>query len=93
MKKKILLTLLVGILAVGTTGCASWERSKKNWSSELGNGLERTIKVYSATGELIETYEGKFDVKYKDGRVLFDDENGERHVIYFENGTVLADEK
>lgn len=89
--------ILTGILLIGccfmSTGCASWERKKKNWSSELGNGLDRIVRVYSATGELIETYEGKFDIDYDSNRVLFDDENGNRHCVYFENGTVLVDEK
>jgi hypothetical protein len=45
------------------------------------------------TGNLLKTYEGKFDIDYDDNRIIFDDETGKRHVIYYPTGTVIVDEK
>ncbi len=93
MKKKILIAgLTIAILCATLAGCASFEREVKNLESELNNGLNREVIVYSATGEEISRFEGKFDIQYENGRVLFDDENGKRHCIYFENGTVVVNE-
>lgn len=93
MKKKILIAgLTIAILCATLAGCASVERGIKSLESEFNNGLNREIIVYSATGEEISRFKGKFDIEYQDGRVLFDDENGKRHCIYFENGTVIVNE-
>ena len=43
-------------------------------------------------GDVLAHYKGKFDVEYSDERILFDDENGQRHIIYFKSGTVVVDE-
>lgn len=94
MKKKFILLVTIGLFSVTLGGCASFTRSLKNAQSEWSGGLNRIIKVYSATGELIETYEGKFDINYEDDRLLFDDANtGERHCIYYSTGIVTVDEK
>lgn len=94
MKNKIVASLLLVILSLGLVGCSeSWDREVKNFESDFGGGLNRTVKVYSATGELITTYTGKFDIDYSEERILFDDEKDKRHVIYFKNGTVTVDEK
>lgn len=93
MKKKILIAgLTIAILCATLAGCASVEREIKSLESEFNNGLNREVIVYSATGEEISRFKGKFDIEYQDGRVLFDDENGKRHCIYFENGTVIVNE-
>ncbi len=74
------------------TSTASGSRAVKTQQSNLDNGIQRTVTVYSATGEIIKKYEGKFDVEYDDDRILFDDEKGLRHVIYYPTGTVVIDE-
>ena len=71
---------------------ASGSRALKSQESNFNNGIERRVEVYDATGNLIKTYEGKFDIEYDDDRILFDDENGLRHVIYYPTGTVIVDE-
>jgi hypothetical protein len=68
-------------------------REMKTQESTLGNGLNRTIKVYSVDGTLIEEYSGRFDIEYDDDRILFDDENGNRHIIFYPTGTVSITEK
>ena len=50
--------------------------------------------VYDVNGKLIEKYEGKFDVETDhDNYILFDDEEGRRHIIFYKTGTVIVDEK
>ena len=74
-------------------GTESGKRSIKNMQSNISGGIERVVRIYDVNGELIEKYEGKFDVEYDSDRILFDDENGKRHVIYYSTATVIIDEK
>lgn len=71
----------------------SGKRMIKSWESETSGGIERTIAVYDITGKLLKTYEGKFDVQYESDRLVFDDEDGKRHIIYYAVSTVFIDEK
>ena len=50
--------------------------------------------MYDAIGNLLQEYEGKFDVDFNgdEQRILFDDEKGQRHVIYFKTGTIIVEE-
>ena len=72
---------------------ASGLRAFKSQDSQLGNGIERTIVVYDINGEEVEHFEGKFDVTYDSERILFDDQNGKRHVIYPGFGIVVVNEE
>lgn len=47
---------------------------------------------YDMDGDELEYFRGRFDVDYEDERIMFDDENGNRHVIYFKSGTVIINE-
>ena len=71
---------------------ATGSRALKTQESNLSNGIERTVKVYDVQGDLIKEYSGKFDVDYDDDRIIFDDEEGKRHIIYYPTGTVIIDE-
>ena len=71
---------------------ASGARAIKTQESNLSMGIKRQVEVYDATGNLIKEYQGKFDIEYDDDRILFDDENGHRHIIYYPTGTVIIDE-
>ena len=88
----ILVSLTIGIGLGWLKGTESGERTQKTWQSETDGGIVRVVKVYDCKGDLIQEYKGKFDVEYANGRVLFDDEKGNRHVIYFKTGTVTVDE-
>lgn len=93
MKKKALVVLTAALVATSLVGCGqSWERTKKNISSEYGGGLNRVITVYDQQGNAIKTYEGNIDIRDTEygNKVLFD-LNGKRIVIY--NATVIAEEK
>ena len=74
------------------TSTASGLRAVKTQDSEFNNGIERQILVYDIDGDVIEEVRGKFDVEYADERILFDDETGCRHIIYFKSGTVVVNE-
>lgn len=51
MKKKILAVILGLILCFGMTGCASWDRMVTDIKSEVNDGIQRTITVYTADGK------------------------------------------
>ena len=84
--------VLIGMLFY-YNNTASGKRAYKTQESNFNYGIERTVEVYDATGNLLKTYNGKFDIAYDDNRIIFDDENGKRHVIYYPTGTVIVDEK
>lgn len=71
----------------------SGKRALKSQESNFNSGIKRTVTIYDVNGKVIKQYEGKFDVEYDDDRILFDDENGKRHVVYYTTGTVAIDEK
>lgn len=72
----------------------SGKRAYKDQQSELGGGIERVVQVYDVDGEMIREYSGRFDVETdKDSYILFDDEEGKRHIVYFTTGTIVIDEK
>lgn len=88
----LVLIILAGMLFY-YNNTASGKRAFKTQESDLNNGLYRGIYVYSMNGELIEEYHGKFDVDYDESRLVFDDEEGLRHVVYYTTGTVVINEE
>lgn len=58
--------------------------------------MQREVTVYDMQGEVIEHYEGRFDIDFSSTqsgeRIVFDDENGYRHVIYPGGGIVIINE-
>lgn len=87
----LIAALLVGMLAYYSK-TESGKRAMKSWQSELNEGISREVRVYDVNGNLIQEYKGKFDVDYDDDRIIFDDQDGKRHVIYYPTGTVIIDE-
>ena len=83
MRNKIIGLVLAVALITGTmTGCASWDRFITDIQSDLGNGLERTITVYTANGEKIAEYKGKIDIEQSNGGYVKFDFNGKRYTYY-----------
>ena len=72
---------------------ATGRRAFKSQESNFSNVIERIVKVYDVNGKSITEYDGKFDITYDNDRILFDDENWKRHIIYYPTGTVTIDEK
>ena len=71
----------------------SGRRALKDQQAELNGGIERTVSVYDINGDLIEKYTGRFDIETdRESYILFDDEAGKRHMIYYTTGTVIIDE-
>ena len=94
-------SILVAILLCAAIwGASAWyygnteegKRAIKTQESNLGGGITREVKVYDVEGDIIATYKGKFDIEYDNDRILFDDENGNRHIIYYPTGNVIVDE-
>lgn len=93
--------VLVGVIISGVilggmlwyyNSTAAGARALKSQESNFNMGIERKVTVYDVEGDVIQEYEGKFDIEYDDDRILFDDEKGLRHVIYYPTGTVIIDE-
>ena len=76
------------------TNTESGKRAMKTQESNFDGGIRRSVKVYDAVGNILQEYAGTFDVDFSgdEQRILFDDENGMRHVIYFKTGTVIVEE-
>lgn len=89
--------LLAAVLIIGPivySNTESGKRAYKDQQSNFSNGITRTVTVYDINGNIIEQYSGKFDVETDTpGYVLFDDENGKRHIIYCPTGTIIIDEE
>ena len=75
---------------------AAGRRAVKTQRSEFNDGLQRELTIYDMQGEVIAHYEGKFDIDFSSEqsgqRIVFDDEQGIRHVIYPGGGIVIVNE-
>ena len=60
---------------------ASGQRELVDQKSNLNNGLERVITVYTADGKEMARYEGLIDISSADGYVKFD-VDGKRYIYY-----------
>ena len=91
--KRIIATTCMVVAMLALCSCASCQRACKDYNSEIGNGLYRTVKVYTYDGELVAEYTGKFDIETDHSTyILWDDEMGKRHIIYFTNFNIIIDE-
>lgn len=73
--------LLAGMLwYYGNT--ASGQRAMVDQQSDLGNGLNRTVRVYTANGDVIAEFEGKIDIEGNDGGYVLFDYQGKRYTYY-----------
>lgn len=88
--------ILSGIILAGMlwyyNNTAAGARAYKTQESNFNMGINRKVTVYDMEGDVIKEYTGKFDIEYDDDRILFDDEYGLRHIIYYPTGTVIVDE-
>ncbi len=92
LKLLALACILAACLAL--SACESCARSCKDCDSDMNGGLHRTVKVYTYDGTLVAEYEGKFDIETdNETYILWDDENGKRHIIYYTNFNIIIDEQ
>lgn len=61
---------------------ASGQRALTDQKSNLDNGLERTVTIYTADGEIIAQYTGKIDIEGNDGGYVLFDYEGKRYTYY-----------
>lgn len=61
---------------------ASGQRALVDEKSEISNGIERVINVYTADGDLIARYDGKIDIDTNDGGYVKFDFEGKRYIYY-----------
>lgn len=61
---------------------ASGQRAMIDQRSNLKNGLERTITVYTATGDIIAQYRGQIDIEGNNGGYVIFDFEGKRYMYY-----------
>ena len=61
---------------------ASGQRAFTDQKSELANGLERVVRVYTANGDIIAEYEGIIDIEGNDGGYVLFDYQGKRYTYY-----------
>ena len=64
------------------TGCASLDRAVTDIKSDVNGGMQRTITVYTANGDVIATYEGKIDIDTNEGGYVKFDYKGKRYMYY-----------
>ena len=76
----VLLFIIVGSVS-WIIGSASWKRFVVDVKSDISNGMQRTIKVYTADGKMLAEYEGKIDIEESDNYVKFD-YDGKRYIYY-----------
>ena len=86
----ILIWLIIIALLIGCFFGIKWlynntaagQRSMTDQKSNFNGGLERTVTVYTANGDVIATYEGKIDIEGNDGGYVLFDFEGKRYVYY-----------
>ena len=61
---------------------AAGQRELVDQRSNFNNGLERTITVYTATGDVIAQYHGQIDIEGNDGGYVIFDFEGKRYMYY-----------
>lgn len=87
----VALTVITGmVIIIGIWAGAKWyysntasgQRALVDQKSELNNGLERTITIYTADGNIIAQYTGVIDIEGNDGGYVIFDFEGKRYTYY-----------
>lgn len=77
----LIFALLFGMLWY-FNNTASGQRALLDQKSDFNNGIERTVTVYTANGEVIAQYTGKIDIDTNDGGYVKFDFEGKRYIYY-----------
>ena len=94
--KKIFISTIIACAIIAciigfALNSASFHRTIKSLKSDYTGGINRTITVYDYNGNTLKEYKGKFDVQESDGgKIMFDDQDGKRVIIY--NAIVINEE-
>ena len=67
------------------TNTASGARGYNTYKSEMSNGIERTIDIYNAEGELRYHFEGTVDIDDESQAytLFFDTQDGQRIIVHY----------
>ena len=86
-------------MLVAISSCTeSFERTIKDMKSDYGGGLYRRVTVYDYNGDIIKTWEGKFDTQMGDSAgtpyVKFDlpDSTGKKVRVMVQGGIIINEE-
>lgn len=77
----LIVALLIGMLWL-FNNTARGQRMMIDQKSNFNNGLERTVNVYTANGDIIATYTGLIDIDTNDGGYVKFDFEGKRYIYY-----------
>lgn len=77
----LIFALLFGMLWY-FNNTASGQRALLDQKSNFNNGIERTVTVYTANGDVIAQYTGKIDIDTNDGGYVKFDFEGNRYIYY-----------
>ena len=77
----LVLALLFGMLWF-YSNTAKGQRAMIDQKSSIGKGLERTVTVYTANGDVIAQYTGLIDIEANDGGYVKFDFEGKRYMYY-----------
>lgn len=89
--RTVLVALLVGgALCAAIFAGVKWfyesttpgQRALVDQQSAISGGLDRTITVYTADGNIIAQYKGKIDIQANDGGYVLFDYEGKRYIYY-----------
>ena len=82
--------IIAGFISLIALGSMLWyfnctadgQRQIVDQHSNLSNGLDRVVTVYTADGDVIAQYEGQIDIEANDGGYIKFDFEGKRYMYY-----------
>lgn len=82
--------IIAGLISLIVLGSMLWyfnctadgQRQIVDQRSNLSNGLDRVVTVYTADGNVIAQYEGQIDIEANDGGYIKFDFEGKRYMYY-----------
>lgn len=97
---KTLIKFIFGaVLLIAVSSCTeSFDRYAKDLKSDYGGGLNRRVTVYDYSGNVVQTWEGKFDTQMGDTSgvpyVKFDrrDSTGRKIRVIVQGGIIINEE-
>ena len=87
---KVISFIISGFISLIALGGMLWyfnctadgQRQIVDQRSNLSNGLDRVVTVYTADGDVIAQYEGQIDIEANDGGYIKFDFEGKRYMYY-----------
>ena len=77
-----IICFVIMVIAIVTINSSSFKRGIVDMKGDHTGGLNRTINVYTANGDLIAQYKGKIDLEASEGGYVKFDYEGKRYIYY-----------